>query len=101
MLEAGLRSGSINTAGHASALGRPLGAVPGPVTSPASAGCHRLFREYDAVCVVDAAQMAELVVGSPSPTLDGLQAGWGGVAETPDGVRVLDELSTRTPRELG
>jgi len=100
VLEAGLRSGSINTAGHASALGRPLGAVPGPVTSPASAGCHRLFREYDAVCVVDAAQMAELAVGSPSPTLDGLQAGWGGVAETPDGVRVLDELSTRTPREL-
>ena len=101
VLEAGLRSGSINTAGHASALGRPLGAVPGPVTSPASAGCHRLFREYDAVCVVDAAQMAELVVGSPSPTLDGLGAGWAGVAETPDGIRVLDELSTRTPRELG
>ena len=64
VLEAGLRSGSLNTAGHASALGRPLGAVPGPVTSPASAGCHRLFREYDAVCVVDAAQMAELAVGS-------------------------------------
>ena len=101
VLEAGLRSGSINTAGHASALGRPLGAVPGPVTSPASAGCHRLFREYDAVCVVDAAQMAEHAVGSASPTLDGLGAGWNGVAETPDGLRVLDELSTRTPRELG
>ncbi|WP_200953261.1 DNA-processing protein DprA [Agromyces sp. Root81] len=54
VLEAGFRSGSLNTAGHAAALGRPLGAVPGPVTSPASAGCHRLFREYDAVCVTDA-----------------------------------------------
>ena len=51
VLEAGMRSGSLNTAGHAAALGRPLGAVPGPVTSPASAGCHRLLREYDAVCV--------------------------------------------------
>ncbi|GAA1753769.1 DNA-processing protein DprA [Agromyces humatus] len=100
VLEAGLRSGSINTAGHASALGRPLGAVPGPVTSPASAGCHRLLREYDAVCVVDAAQMAELAIGSASPTLEGLASGWGGVGESPDGVRVLDELSTRTPREL-
>ncbi|MDF2576486.1 MAG: dprA, partial [Agromyces sp.] len=52
VLEAGMRSGSLNTAGHAAALGRPLGAVPGPVTSPASAGCHRLLREFDAVCVV-------------------------------------------------
>ena len=60
VLEAGIRSGSLNTAGHAAALGRPLGAVPGPVTSPASAGCHRLLREFDAVCVVDADQMAEL-----------------------------------------
>jgi DNA processing protein len=61
VLEAGRRSGSLNTAGHASALGRALGAVPGPVTSPASAGCHRLLREYDAVCVTSAAEMAELV----------------------------------------
>ncbi|RWZ61153.1 DNA-protecting protein DprA [Labedella populi] len=60
VLEAGRRSGSLNTAGHASALGRALGAVPGPVTSAASAGCHRLFREYDAICVTTAAEMAEL-----------------------------------------
>lgn len=33
VVEAGWRSGSLNTAGHAAALGRPLGAVPGPVTS--------------------------------------------------------------------
>ncbi|MBO0979416.1 DNA-processing protein DprA, partial [Microbacterium sp. SD291] len=30
VVEAGWRSGSLNTAGHAAALGRPLGAVPGP-----------------------------------------------------------------------
>ncbi|MFT4124509.1 MAG: DNA-processing protein DprA [Microbacteriaceae bacterium] len=60
VLEAGWRSGSLNTAGHAAQLGRPLGAVPGPVTSPASAGCHRLLREYDAVLVTNAAEMAEL-----------------------------------------
>ena len=63
VIEAGRRSGSLNTAGHAAALGRPIGAVPGPVTSPASAGCHRLLREYGALCVTDAAQMAELVTG--------------------------------------
>lgn len=33
VVEAGWRSGSLNTAGHAASLGRPLGAVPGPVTS--------------------------------------------------------------------
>lgn len=64
VVEAGRRSGSLNTAGHAAMMGRPLGAVPGPVTSPASSGCHRLIREYDAVCVTSAAEMAELA-GDP------------------------------------
>ena len=71
VLEAGIRSGSLNTAGHAAALGRPLGAVPGPVTSPASAGCHRLLREFDAVCVVDADQMAELAGRRPAERMPG------------------------------
>lgn len=117
VLEAGLRSGSLNTAGHAAALGRPLGAVPGPVTSPASAGCHRLLREFDAVCVVDADQMAELAGGGrPRPT-GGL--GPTGVddagtrrdrgprlpdaapaAQDPRDVRVLDALSSRSRRAL-
>ena len=57
--EAGVRSGSLNTAGHAAALGRPLGAVPGPVTSSASAGCHRLIRDYDAALVTSGADARE------------------------------------------
>lgn len=67
VVEAGSRSGSLNTAGHAAQLGRPLGAVPGPITSPASAGCHRLIREYDATCVTTPDEMAELCepVGLP------------------------------------
>jgi DNA processing protein len=93
VLEAGARSGSLNTAGHAAALGRPLGAVPGSVFSAASAGCHRLLREYDAVCVRDAADMAELVTGTDEhPTLDGLEP-----TLDPLERRVLDAL-TRTPR---
>jgi DNA processing protein len=93
VLEAGARSGSLNTAGHAAALGRPLGAVPGSVFSAASAGCHRLLREYDAVCVRDAADMAELVDGAEErPTLDGLES-----PLDPLERRVLDALG-RTPR---
>lgn len=113
VLEAGLRSGSINTAGHAAELGRPLGAVPGPVTSPASAGCHRLFREYDAVCVVDAEQMAELAGGGTQvrPRGDVRPSGAarrGGSTSVgpdeaslpPDVLRVTDAMSTRSPRGI-
>lgn len=45
IVEAGLRSGSTRTASDAGTLGRPVLAVPGPVTSGTSAGCHRLLRE--------------------------------------------------------
>jgi DNA processing protein len=100
VVEAGARSGSLNTAGHAAAIGRPLGAVPGPVTSPASAGCHRLIREYDAVCVTTAEEMAELAGllpeaerekrASPGAASRGEPAG--------DDLRILDALSSRTGR---
>ncbi|XPP25600.1 MAG: DNA-processing protein DprA [Leucobacter sp.] len=43
--EAGYRSGSLHTAAHAIDLGRPVGAIPGPLTSAASAGCHRILRD--------------------------------------------------------
>jgi DNA processing protein len=95
VMEAGWRSGSLNTAGHAAALGRPLGAVPGPVTSMASAGCHRLIRDFDAVCVTNAAEMAELapLAGADANTLDGL-----GQGATSEQIRVFDAISTRSPR---
>ncbi len=61
VVEAAWRSGALSTAAHAAALLRPVGAVPGPVTSAASAGCHRLLREGSAVCVTGAGDVAELV----------------------------------------
>ena len=61
VVEAGWRSGSLNTAGHAVALGRKLGAVPGPITSAASTGCHRLLREFDAVCITSATDVEQLL----------------------------------------
>jgi DNA processing protein len=110
VLEAGWRSGSLNTAGHAQQLGRPIGAVPGPVTSAASAGCHRLLREGTAVCVTNPDEMAELV-GPEKWNESGLNGGaetgdqlgrpaaaLGGVGEPPEVTRLLDALSTRAPR---
>jgi DNA processing protein len=69
VIEASVRSGALSTANHATTLLRPLGAVPGPVTSMASAGCHELLRRGAAVCVTDAAEAAELVgdVGESAP----------------------------------
>ncbi|WP_448062743.1 DNA-processing protein DprA [Cellulomonas hominis] len=60
VVEAAWRSGAVSTANHASRLLRPVGAVPGPVTSAASAGCHTLLRSQSAVCVTDAAEVMEL-----------------------------------------
>lgn len=61
VVEAAWRSGALSTAARAADLLRPVGAVPGPVTSMASAGCHRLLRDGAAVCVTDAAEVAELL----------------------------------------
>lgn len=60
VVEANLRSGSLTTAKAARDHHLPVGAVPGPVTSMTSAGCHALLRETDAVLVTDAAEVAEL-----------------------------------------
>jgi DNA processing protein len=51
VVEAALRSGALNSAKHARELRRPVMAVPGPVTSEQSAGCHELIREWGALCV--------------------------------------------------
>lgn len=101
VVEAGRRSGSLNTAAHAASVGRPLGAVPGPVTSPSSAGCHRLIREFDATCVTSVDEVLELATGmagdASQPELDlGLDAA--SDRRPPDQVRVLDALSARSAR---
>ncbi|MHA3703553.1 DNA-processing protein DprA [Jatrophihabitans sp. YIM 134969] len=44
IVEAAARSGALSTARHARALGRPLLAVPGPITSTMSVGCHEQLR---------------------------------------------------------
>lgn len=61
IVEAGLRSGSLNTARHANDLSRPVGAVPGPVTSMSSAGCHQAVRNASAVLVTSADEVIELL----------------------------------------
>ncbi|WP_068479093.1 DNA-processing protein DprA [Pseudoclavibacter helvolus] len=61
IVEAGYRSGSLNVAARAAQLGRPVGAVPGPVTSAASSGTHRLLRESGAALITDATDVTALL----------------------------------------
>ncbi|WP_051765924.1 DNA-processing protein DprA [Saccharothrix syringae] len=59
VVEAGRRSGAKNTAASTSALGRVLMAVPGPVTSVSSLGCHELLRSGEALPVTNVAEILE------------------------------------------
>ncbi|GAC1499084.1 MAG: DNA-processing protein DprA [Pseudarthrobacter sp.] len=86
VVEARWRSGALNTAHHAESLGRAVAAVPGSVHSANSAGCHRLLRDGGAVCVTDAAEIAELV----SPSGEGLAEPGTGRAAVHDGLTLED-----------
>jgi DNA processing protein len=59
VVEAGQRSGALNTARHAGDLGRPLMAVPGPVTSDLSAGCHAIIRDWGGTLVTSSDEVIE------------------------------------------
>ena len=61
VVEAGFRSGSINTAGHANELDRPVGAIPGPINSTRSEGCHRLIKERRAELISTPSDLEELL----------------------------------------
>lgn len=70
VVEAGVRSGAANTASWAKALGRPVGAVPGPITSSSSVGCHALL-DARAKVITRAADVVELVgrIGELAPDI--------------------------------
>ena len=61
VVEAAFRSGSLRTARDAAELMRPVMAIPGPISSPSSEGCHRLIGERAAELVTSVADAMELI----------------------------------------
>lgn len=61
VVEAGVRSGALNTARWAIEANRIVMACPGQTTAQTSAGCHELIRNRQAELVVDAHDVVELV----------------------------------------
>jgi len=61
VVEAAFRSGSLRTARDAAEIFRPVMAIPGPINSPTSEGCHRLFGERAAEIVTSVADAVEFV----------------------------------------
>ena len=61
VVEAAFRSGSLRTARDAAGLMRPVMAIPGPISSPSSEGCHRLIGERAAELVTSVADAMELI----------------------------------------
>jgi DNA processing protein len=100
VVEAALRSGALNTARHARELCRPVMAVPGPVTSEQSAGCHELIRDYGAMCVTCASDVAEHISLAGSGLSAGPRRGPATARDRldPAAVAVLEEVPVRGGR---
>lgn len=92
VVEAAARSGALNTAHHALELGRPLLAVPGPVTSATSDGCHDLLRGDPpaAALVTSVNQIVELIGDLGDQPLTGTGTGAGPAASWRDVLDAMD-----------
>jgi DNA processing protein len=97
VVEAGARSGAANTAAWARALGRGVCAVPGPITSSASVGCHMLLRT-GATVVTRAEDLVELIghAGELAPDEERPSSLLDGVSDSEK--RVYDALPRRGGR---
>lgn len=97
VIEAGERSGALNTARHAAELGRPLMAMPGPVTSAQSAGCHRIIRDWGGALITCAADVLGMLTAVGEPIDLGPPSSDGGRPFSPGG-RPLSE-DGESPRQ--
>lgn len=111
VVQAGRRSGALNTAGHALDLGREVFAVPGPVGPGVSVGVHDLLR--DGAGLATSADEVLEALGVPVPgsagratggldEVAGLDPGARSMLERlEDGACGMDELAARAALQPG
>ncbi|WP_080794253.1 DNA-processing protein DprA [Corynebacterium pacaense] len=104
VVEAAWRSGALNTLSWASGLGKVAMAVPGPITTAGSRGCHERIRNGEAELIAGGADVRALLEALGEVDAQGqLEMEF---AASPvqslsrNELRVFDALSTR-PREAG
>jgi len=94
VVEAGRRSGTISTANAARELNRVVMAVPGPVTSAMSAGCHDLLRGEGVILAANVSDVLE-ALGKHDLTERPAAAARPTDAASPEAVKVYDALPAR------
>ena len=95
VVEAARRSGSLATADRARSLSRHVMAVPGPVTSVLSAGCHALLRDGGScvTCPQDVLELVGVLGTDAAPVAQGPSTLRDQLSETVR--RVLDAVPVR------
>jgi DNA processing protein len=98
VVEAGRRSGARNTAGTAGALGKVVMAMPGPVSSGLSAGCHALIRDAQATLVSTVDEVLETVgrLGAGGASRESPRRSTDRLG--PEALRVYEALAARSGR---
>lgn len=80
--ESGHHSPALKIAHDAVAMGRPIGAVPGEIYNPASAGTNELLRQHVARMVTDATDIMNLL-SAPRPATPPAEAAIGSAGRKP------------------
>lgn len=70
VVEAGYRSSTLHVVREAASLGRRVGAVPGPITSAASAGSNRLLQSGEAEMITSASDVVATILWGQGHTVE-------------------------------
>ncbi|MGK0720999.1 DNA-processing protein DprA [Leucobacter sp. W1478] len=82
VVEAGARSGTLHTVREALALGRAVGAVPGPVTSAGSTGTNRFLQTGQARVITNGEDVVRLLDNEMASTHSAAAMGTNRLART-------------------
>ncbi len=97
VVQAGFRSGALNTARHGMEMGRQVGAVPGPINQPEWAGSNQLIRD-GATLISGADDILEMIAPLGTVTSERTRVA-GGYLDglDPLSARILDATPLRSP----